>query len=244
MNNIRLHVNVDHIATLRSQRGTKYPDPVAAASICELSGADGITVHLREDRRHIIDRDVEILRKTISTVMNLEMAVTDEMVGIACSLGPDIVTLVPEKREEKTTEGGLDLRDSKLMDKISSAIEKMRKNGIKVSLFIDPDVDIVEISQKIGADMIELHTGDYTLSENSDEIRKQLLRLENSAFAASECGIELAAGHGLDYTNVKGILHLLNLKELNIGHSIISRAALSGLEKAVRDMIFQIRGGI
>ncbi|MBU1219471.1 pyridoxine 5'-phosphate synthase [Myxococcota bacterium] len=236
MNNIRLHVNVDHIATLRNQRNTKYPDPVQAAFICEMAGAHGITVHLREDRRHIMDRDVEILRKTIQTIMNLEMAATDEMVGIACTLHPDIVTLVPEKREEKTTEGGLAVLNDNVRASLKENIKKLRDAGIKVSLFIDPEIDAVNISKELNADIIELHTGDYCNAATCC-FSQELLRLEKAANEAAKLKLTLAAGHGLDYVNVKGILHLKDLKELNIGHSIISRAAICGLEFAVKDML-------
>ncbi len=241
MNNIKLHVNVDHIATLRNQRNTKYPDPVHAAFICENAGANGITVHLREDRRHIKDRDVEILRKTISSVMNLEMAATEEMIGIACNLKPDIVTLVPEKREEKTTEGGLAVSNMNIRNSLANAIVKLHEVGIKVSLFIDPEEDAVDISKEIGSDIIELHTGDYCNATGISQL-SELRRLEEAADRASAIGITLAAGHGLDYINTSGILHLEGLRELNIGHSIISRASLSGLDSAVREMLRVIRG--
>ncbi|MGM0595425.1 MAG: pyridoxine 5'-phosphate synthase [Myxococcota bacterium] len=240
MNKIRLHINVDHIATLRQQRGTKYPDPVTAAALCELAGADGITIHLREDRRHIQDRDLRLIRQTVQTVLNLEMAATTEMVEIACSVKPDFVTLVPEKREEKTTEGGLALDNPNTYSNINTAVVKLQKAGIPVSLFIDPDSRIVELAKKLQAQIIELHTGDYTLAENKEDEETELDRLFEAAEKAKELDLKLAAGHGLDYTNVQGILDLPELQELNIGHSIISRAALTGLENAVKDMIIHI----
>ena len=237
---IRLHVNVDHVATIRQQRGTKYPDPVTAAAICELSGANGITVHLREDRRHIQDRDVRILRETVKTILNLEMAATEEMVKIASEIKPDLVTLVPEKREEKTTEGGLALNDKATFEKVKNAVEVLNKNGIPSSLFIDPEVEIVEKSKEIKAAMIELHTGDYCLAQNEESRLAELERLERAADKAVELNLKVAAGHGLDYVNVEGILGLNGLEELNIGHSIISRAVLVGLEQAVNDMLLLI----
>jgi pyridoxine 5-phosphate synthase len=234
---MRLHVNVDHIATLREQRNTKYPDPVTAAAICELAGAHGITVHLREDRRHIHDRDVKILRETVQTILNLEMAATDEMVNIAIETKPDLVTLVPEKREEKTTEGGLALSNESTFTGLKNAIDKLTQAGIPVSLFIDPEEEMVVLSKKAGAKMIELHTGDYTLVPRGPQRDKELERLYVAAEKAEEIDILLAAGHGLDYTNVEGIMDLPGLIELNIGHSIISRASLVGLQVAVEEML-------
>ena len=236
MEEIRLHVNVDHIATLRQQRGTKYPDPVTGAAICELCGAHGITVHLREDRRHINDRDVRILRETVKTKLNLEMAVTDEMVEIALKTKPDMVTLVPEKREEKTTEGGLALKNKTVFENHENAILKFKEADITVSLFIDPEPEMVELSKKLGADMVELHTGDYC-NASPKTIEEEKTRLFNAALKTEELNMLLAAGHGLDYNNVKGILDLPGLCELNIGHSIISRAVITGLEEAVGEML-------
>ncbi len=237
MSTIRLHVNVDHIATLRQQRGTPYPDPVTAAALCELAGADGITVHLREDRRHIQDRDVRILRETCKTLLNLEMAATEEMVGIALEIGPDLVTLVPEKREEKTTEGGLALLHKETFQGITDAIKRLAEGGIPVSLFVDPEEEMVRRAKRCGAEMVELHTGDYTLAPRGKAREEELIRLYRAAETAEKEGIRLAAGHGLDYTNVKGMLEIPNLEELNIGHAIISRAALVGLEEAVSEML-------
>jgi len=240
MERVRLHVNIDHIATLRQARGTRYPDPVAAASLCELAGADGITVHLREDRRHIQDRDVHVLRKTVRTLLNLEMAATREMVGIALDVKPDIVTLVPEKREEQTTEGGLALGDEAVREGLAAAISKLREGGIEVSLFIDPDPASVKLAGQLGADIVELHTGDYC---NASRARclLEIQRLAGAAVKAAGAGMKVAAGHGLDYPNTEAVAAIPVVEELNIGHAIIARAALVGLDQAVRDMIALIR---
>jgi pyridoxine 5-phosphate synthase len=236
MQRLRLHVNIDHIATLRQARGTSYPDPVWAATLCELAGADGITVHLREDRRHIQDRDVEILRRTVRTLLNLEMAATEEMVGIARELRPDIVTLVPEKREEQTTEGGLDLGNEATRATVARAIPTLREAGIQVSLFVDPEPEIMAASRELEADLVELHTGDYCNASRA-EAPVELQRLSRAAQKAVSLDLKVAAGHGLDYPNVEAVAALAGVEELNIGHAIISRAALTGLERAVRDMI-------
>lgn len=240
---IRLHVNIDHIATLRNQRGTRYPEPVTAAGLCELAGAHGITVHLREDRRHILDRDVEILRQTVQTTLNLEMAATSEMLAIAARIRPDMVTLVPEKREEKTTEGGLAVRTASVKKALKDAVRDLHAAGIRVSLFIDPDIRDVAAAASIGADQVELHTGDYCNAAGDTERIKEIARLEAAAREADRLGLILAAGHGLDYSNIQGILHLVKLEELNIGHSIISRAVMVGLPEAVREMLALVRRG-
>lgn len=240
---IRLHVNIDHIATLRNQRGTRYPDPVMAAGLCELAGAHGITVHLREDRRHIVDRDVEILRQTVQTTLNLEMATTEEMIAVAVRIRPDMVTLVPEKREEKTTEGGLAVRSATVKKALKESVHELHAAGLRVSLFIDPDVQDVAAAASLGADQVELHTGDYCNAVGETEKMKEIARLEAAAREADRLGLILAAGHGLDYNNVQGILHLVKLEELNIGHSIISRAVLVGLPEAVREMLALVRRG-
>lgn len=236
MDRVRLHVNVDHIATLRQARGTTYPDPVWAASLCELAGADGITVHLREDRRHIQDRDVRILRQTVRTVLNLEMAATPEMVAIAREVRPDIATLVPEKRQEQTTEGGLDLSTAEARGGLGERIAQLREAGIRVSLFVDPDVEVMGWSKDVGADIVELHTGDYCNAPRA-EAPVELERLAQAARQATGLGLRVAAGHGLDYPNVEPVAALPGVEELNIGHSIIARAALVGLDAAVRDLI-------
>jgi pyridoxine 5-phosphate synthase len=230
----RLHVNVDHVATLRQARGIDYPDPIPAASICEMAGAQGITIHLREDRRHIIDRDLEIMRKVVTTVLNLEMAATDEMIGIARAVRPDICTLVPEKREERTTEGGLVVAGD--LDSVTTAVRFLKEAGISVSLFIDPNRREIEASRETGADIVELHTGDYCGASVADRAR-QMDRLSEAAIIAADLGLRVAAGHGLNYHNVAPVARIPEIKELNIGHSIIARAVFSGLENAVRQML-------
>jgi pyridoxine 5-phosphate synthase len=228
----RLHVNIDHVATVRQARGTRYPDPIWAAAIVELAGAHGITAHLREDRRHIEDRDMRLLSQTVRTVLNMEMAATDEMVGIAIELGPDIVTLVPEKREERTTEGGLDPAAPGL----PGAIRALRDAGILVSLFVDPEPAVVEACAGLGAAMVELHTGDYCEAGRRDAPR-ELDRLVRAARTATAAGLRVAAGHGLDYPNVGPVAGIPEVEELNIGHAIIARAVFVGLDRAVRDML-------
>ena len=234
MSSILLGVNIDHIATLRNARGTEYPDPVHAAEIAERAGADGITIHLREDRRHILDRDVRILRETIQTRMNLEMAVTDEMVDIAVKYKPEYVCLVPEKREELTTEGGLDVVGQ--LEKIKVATEKLSEAGIKVSLFIDADCEQIDAAKACGAPLVELHTGHYADAEDEQEQQNELKKIAAAAGYAKESGITVNAGHGLTYHNVAAIAALPEIYELNIGHSIIGRAVFDGLDKAVTDM--------
>ncbi len=234
MSAIYLGVNIDHVATLRNARGTKYPDPVHAAEIAERAGAAGITIHLREDRRHIKDRDVRILRETLQTRMNLEMAVTEEMIEIALQTQPEYVCLVPEKREELTTEGGLDVAGQ--LDKIQSATQRLVAAGIKVSLFIDADHVQIEAAKVCGAPFIELHTGKYADAETEVEQQVELARIAQAAKYAAGLGITVNAGHGLTYHNVAAIAALPEIYELNIGHSIIGRAVFDGLEKAVADM--------
>ena len=234
MSQLLLGVNIDHIATLRNARGTRYPDPVHAAEVAERAGADGITVHLREDRRHINDRDVRILRETIQTRMNLEMAVTDEMVAIALELKPHFVCLVPEKREELTTEGGLDVAGQ--LDKVQKATKVLSEAGIFVSLFIDADPRQIDASFTCGAPYIELHTGHYADASTPAEQQAELKKIAAAASYADGLGIKVNAGHGLTYHNVTPIAALPEMHELNIGHSIIGRAAFDGLNKAVADM--------
>jgi len=235
----KLGVNIDHVATIRQARGGVEPDPVAAAVLAELAGADGITVHLREDRRHIQDRDLTLLRKTIKTRLNLEMAATDEMVLIAQQIKPDMCTLVPEKRLELTTEGGLDVRCN--MEQIKSAVERLRAAGIPVSLFIDADPDQIKAADKVGADYIEIHTGLFAEAADWKSEEKELIRIENGVKLAQKLGIGVNAGHGLNYANIKRIATIRGIEEYNIGHSIISRAVLTGLDKAVRDMVELVR---
>lgn len=230
---MRLHVNIDHVATLRQARGMSYPDPVWAASLCELAGAHGITCHLREDRRHIQDRDVELLRKTVRTVLNLEMAVTEEMMDVASRHRPDIVTLVPEKREERTTEGGLDVAAaSALRDDVA----RLQDDHISVSLFIDPSPAQVRAAAATGAQRIELHTGHYCAARGEAE-KAELERLAQAAEEGVALGLHVAAGHGLDYPNVEAVALIPGIEELNIGHAIIARAVMVGLDRAVRDML-------
>lgn len=234
MSSIYLGVNIDHVATLRNARGTKYPDPVHAAEVAERAGADGITIHLREDRRHITDRDVRILRDTLQTRMNLEMAVTDEMIEIALKTQPEYVCLVPEKREELTTEGGLDVAGH--LDKIKAATEKLTAAGIKVSLFIDADREQIDAAKACGAPFIELHTGHYADAATEADQLDELKKIAAGASYAADLGITVNAGHGLTYHNVAPIAALPEIYELNIGHAIIGRAVFDGLHKAVADM--------
>ena len=234
MADLLLGVNIDHIATLRNARGTQYPDPVQAAFIAEQAGADGITVHLREDRRHITDRDVRLLRQTIQTRMNLEMAVTDEMLDIAIELKPHFCCLVPEKREEVTTEGGLDVAGQ--LDKMSVAVERLAQAGILVSLFIDPDHRQIDAAVAVGAPYIEIHTGAYAEAQGELAEQAELRRIAVAAAYAAEKGLKVNAGHGLTYHNVQPIAALPEMHELNIGHAIIGQAVMCGLPAAVADM--------
>ncbi len=233
-NNIYLGVNIDHIATLRQARGTTYPEPVHAAAVAESAGADGITIHLREDRRHIQDRDVYLLKHTIQTRMNLEMAVTEEMVNVALEIAPTYVCLVPESREELTTEGGLDVVGHK--DKIADAVAKLSEAGIKVSLFIDADKEQIKAAHEVKAPYIEIHTGHYADALNDADQQEELHSIIEGVEYADSLGIIVNAGHGLHYHNTAAIAAIPQIYELNIGHSIIARAAIDGLEKAVRDM--------
>jgi pyridoxine 5-phosphate synthase len=236
---IRLGVNVDHVATLRQARKTTYPDPVTAAALAELAGAHQITIHLREDRRHIQDRDLRVLRDTVQTLLNLEMAATQEMVKIAYEHKPDRVTLVPEKREEVTTEGGLDVNSQR--EALRKIIANLNDGDIPVSLFIDPDLDQVRASHKCDADEVELHTGRYCDARNEKERQQELSRIVDAAKAASKLGMKVAAGHGLSYDNVQAIAAIPEIEELNIGHSIVGRAVLVGFERAVREMLDLMR---
>jgi pyridoxine 5-phosphate synthase len=232
---VRLLINVDHVATLRQQRDTIYPDPVVAAGMCELAGADGITIHLREDRRHAQERDVRILRQTVRGSLNLEMAVVPSIIDIALEILPDMCTLVPEKREERTTEGGLDVRDRGA--EIGKAVRRLRDAGIEVSLFIDPEEDSARAAADLGAVQAELHTGDYCHAKvGTTQASRELARLETAGRIVVDAGLRLAAGHGLDYANVGPVAGLANLDEMSIGHAIVSRAVLVGMERAVLDM--------
>ena len=233
-----LSVNIDYVAVIRESRKTDEPDPVYAAGIVELAGAYGITVHLREDRRHIVDRDVRILREIVRLPFNLEMAATDEMLGIASDIIPDQVTFVPEKRQEITTEGGLDVIGNK--KKMTQAVDKMKGKGIITSLFIDPDLKQIEMSKEIGAECVELHTGEYANANNSGDIELHLTSMVNSAQFADKIGLEVHAGHGLTYRNVTKISDVPEIKGLYIGHSIMARAIYVGLDRAVREMLQMI----
>ncbi len=231
---IALGVNIDHVATVRQARRTTEPDPVRAAVLAELGGADQITVHLREDRRHIQDRDVEVLRATVTSRLNLEMGLAEEIIAVALRVKPDQVTLVPEKREEVTTEGGLDAAAD--APRIAEATKRFHDAGIEVSLFIDPERKQVEAASAVRADHVEFHTGGYANARGIEPIRREVYRLHLASILAKNSHLGVAAGHGLTYTNVGRIANVLEIQEMNIGHSIISRAVFVGLERAVREM--------
>ncbi len=231
---VRLGVNVDHIATLREARKGREPDPVFGAYVAEMAGADLVTIHLREDRRHIQERDLRLLRSSVFTAINLEMGVTESIIGIALNVRPEQVTFVPERRQEVTTEGGLDAAGKK--KKIENAIKRFHAKKIKVSLFIDPDPEQVKASADTGADMVELHTGAYANARTDRAIRRELKRIRTAAQLAAQAGLRVCAGHGLNYHNIEPIVQIEEIVEVNIGHSIISRAVFTGLEVAVRDM--------
>jgi pyridoxine 5-phosphate synthase len=235
----RLGVNIDHVATVRQARGVMYPDPVTAAGIVELAGADGIVCHLREDRRHIQDRDLQLLRGVIQTRLNLEMAATEEMIRIALATQPDIVTLVPEKREELTTEGGLDVVKS--FQSLKKAIQRLQRGGIPVSLFVDPRSEQIKASEGVGANVIEIHTGHYCEAKTLAQADGELKKILDAVGEASRRNLQIAGGHGLNYVNVRRIAEIKEIEELNIGHSIIARAVLVGLDRAVREMLALIK---
>lgn len=231
---VLLGVNIDHVATLRQARGTRYPDPVQAAMLAEEAGADGITVHPREDRRHIQDRDVLLLRQTLNTKMNLEMAVTDAMLEFAEKVRPECVCLVPEKREELTTEGGLDVEGQEA--RVASACDRLAKIGAEVSLFIDPVQAQIDAAVRCGAPVVELHTGEYAEAQTPEEAKASLAKLAEAVTYARRKGLIVNAGHGLNYHNTEAVAALTGINELNIGHAIIARAVFTGLKEAVRDM--------
>jgi pyridoxine 5-phosphate synthase len=231
---IRLGVNIDHVATLRQARRAKEPDPVAAAVLALLGGADGITVHLREDRRHIQDRDVRLLRQVVTGRLNLELAATDAIVAIAKEVRPDEATLVPEKRQELTTEGGLDVVANQAA--VGPAVKQLQAAGIEVSLFIDPDLAQVETAHLLGARAVELQTASYSEATSPAQVAEELDKLHRAADAAKQLGLHVHLGHGLNYTNVQAVVRIPGVEELNIGHSIVARAVLVGMERAVRDM--------
>ena len=238
----KLSVNVDHIATIREARKGVEPDPVTAASLAEIAGCDGIIVHLREDRRHIQDRDLELLRKTVKTKLNLEMASTDEMVRIAAKIRPDMSTLVPEKREELTTEGGLDVLGH--FRQVKKAVEALHKKKIKVSLFIDPNPKQIDAAKKVEADMVEIHTGIYSNAKTEIGMEQELKSIVESVKFASESALGVNAGHGLNYYNIQPLTEISGIEEFSIGHSIIARAVLVGMERAVKEMLQIIKGGL
>jgi pyridoxine 5-phosphate synthase len=236
---VKLGVNVDHVATVREARKTKEPDPVAAAIAAELAGADGIVCHLRGDRRHIQDRDLRLLREVVRTHLNLEMAATEEMVGIALDVKPNMVTLVPEKREEVTTEGGLNVQQN--YERLAEIIPRLQDGNIVVSLFVDPDVEQLKAAAKLRADYVEIHTGLYAEAKDADEELAELEKIRNTAAIAAKLGFGVSAGHGLTYQNVRLIADIPEVEELNIGHTIVARAMMTGMEQAVREMTRLIR---
>ena len=236
----RLAVNIDHIATVREARGGDEPDPVLAAGLAELAGADCIICHLREDRRHIDDRDLALLRQTVKTRLNMEMAAVDEMIGIARDLMPYMVTLVPERREELTTEGGLDVKANPGYYK--EVVESISEKGIKVSLFVDPDPAQIEASHRTGADIVEIHTGHYSEARTREDADIQFERIVRAVEASADLRLGISAGHGLNYFNIKRFRFLPQIEEYSIGHSIVARAVMVGLERAVREMVEIVRG--
>jgi pyridoxine 5-phosphate synthase len=236
---MRLHINVDHVATVRQARRTDEPDPVRAAVLAELGGADGITVHLREDRRHIQDRDVRLLMQTVRTGVNLELAASSDVLAIACELRPMEATLVPERREEITTEGGLALRDSGTLRSVENAVAQLQTQRIRTSLFIGPDLSVVDAAADLQVSAIELHTGEFAeawKTRDAARIDEEIARLENAADRARSRGLSVHAGHGLTYENVHRIIAIDAVEEVNIGHSVVSRAVLVGMERAVGEM--------
>ncbi len=231
---VKLGVNIDHVATVREARKTVEPEPVAAAVLAELGGADGITIHLRADRRHIKDRDLRLLKQVVKTRLNLEMAATEGMIKIALEVKPHQVTLVPEKPNEVTTEGGLDVESN--LEHISQAVERLKGGGITVSIFVDPDPVQVKAAKEAGADFIEIHTGLYADAPTEEEQKAEYKKIVEAAQLAQNLGLRVNAGHGLNYRNVKPIASIPGIEELNIGHSIVARAVLVGMERAVREM--------
>ncbi len=232
---MRLCINIDHVATLREARGGVEPDPVTAAQICELAGAEGIVCHLREDRRHINDRDVRLLRETVKTKLDLEMAATDEIVGIALDVLPELATLVPERRQELTTEGGLDV--ARQLEHIRTVVNRLHEREIRVSLFIDPVAAQVDASREAGADFIEIHTGEYANARTEEQAGHEVQRIRSTAERAHGLGLGVNAGHGLNYINIGPIRAIPQIQEVSIGHAIIARAMFVGLDRAVREMV-------
>lgn len=237
---MRLCVNIDHFATLREARGGLEPDPVTAAQLCELYGAEGIVCHLREDRRHVNDRDVRLLRDTIKTKLDFEMAITDEIMQVAIDILPDLATLVPEKRKELTTESGLDIL--KEAQKVEEAVRILHQNDIEVSIFVDPIDEQIEAASQVGADIIELHTGEFANARSQEELLEQLARIRNAATYAASLGLGVNAGHGLNYTNLRYITPIREIEEVSIGHALVARAVFVGLPQAVQEMVRMTRG--
>jgi pyridoxine 5-phosphate synthase len=233
MKMVELGVNIDHVATLRQARRGNQPDPVAAAVLAELGGADSITIHLREDRRHIQDRDLHVLRQTVSTRLNLELACSNDVLNIAIEVKPDQATLVPERREEVTTEGGLDILSD--THRVAEAVKRLQAHGIFVSLFLDPEEDQIRAAAGLGVEAVELHTGQYAL-ERGEKRKHQLQRLQQASGLIRQLGMQLHAGHGLDYQNVQAVAAIAEMHELNIGHSIVSRSVMVGMREAVSEM--------
>lgn len=237
----RLGVNVDHVATLRQARGTRYPDPVEAALVAERAGADQITIHLREDRRHILDRDLEMMRRVVQSELNLEMAANQEMIAIALETRPDTVTIVPESREELTTEGGLDVVLQQ--ESLKRVVQELQEGHIRVALFIDADLDQVRAAHKIDADAIEIHTGTYADARGFKDRTEELTRIRDAARLGTKLNLGVAAGHGLHYRNVIPVVRITEIVELNIGHSIVARAVIGGMAEAVTEMLALMREG-
>jgi pyridoxine 5-phosphate synthase len=235
---MRLAINIDHVATLREARGGVEPDPVTAAALCELAGAEGIVCHLREDRRHINDRDVRLLRETVTTKLDLEMAATEEIIRIAIETLPELVTLVPEKRQELTTEGGLDVCGHRSY--LQDVIKEFHEHEIEVSLFVDPVAEQIEAAKAIASDMIEIHTGEYANARTEKEARELLDAVRSAARLGSELGMVVNAGHGLNYANIKPLAAIEEISEVSIGHAVISRAVFVGLERAVKEMLARL----
>lgn len=235
----RLAVNVDHVATVREARGISYPDPVIAAGLAEMAGADCIICHLREDRRHINDRDLRILRRTVQTRLNMEMAAIDDMVEIAREVGPDLVTLVPEKREELTTEGGLDVKSDP--EHYRRVVERLKEKGIKISFFVDPDPSQIEMAHSVGGDIVEIHTGHYSEARTEEEAEDRFKKIVGAVEASGDLNLGISAGHGLNYNNIKRFRFLPRIEEYSIGHIIVAKAVLVGFERAVREMVEIVR---
>ena len=233
---MKLGVNIDHVATLRQARLAKEPNLVRAAVLAELAGAEGITIHLREDRRHIQDADVRLMRQVITTRLNLEMATSAEIIDLALEVVPDMITLVPEKREELTTEGGLNILDEKIRENTKNAIEKLKSKDIEISLFVDPKIEVMKVAKDIGADFVEIHTGKYSDAINEIERKEELRSIEEATRAAKVLGLKVNAGHGLDYRNVGAVAKIKDIVELNIGHAIVARSIFVGFQEAVREM--------